>query len=168
MEKDGPAEQTTTVPASIAGSERQADKEGHDGGIESTEQSPLEEEIEYPKAMKLTLIMVALCLSVFLMALDNTIISTAIPKITDQFHSINDVGWYASSYLLTTCAFQLFFGKLYTFYSIKWVYLVAIGIFEVGSAVCGAAPNSTALIIGRAVVSILLWAGVFEIKLMFV
>ena len=58
------------------------------------------------------------------------------------------------AYLLTTCAFQLLFGKLYTFFSIKWVYLVAIFIFEVGSVVCGAAPNSVALIIGRAVAGI--------------
>ncbi|KAK4500278.1 hypothetical protein PRZ48_008467 [Zasmidium cellare] len=145
-EKDGPTASTTPVAASVANSDQSSN---HDG-LDATQQEE-EEQIEYPKAMKLALIMIALCLSVFLMALDNTIISTAIPKITDQFHSINDVGWYASSYLLTTCAFQLFFGKLYTFYSIKWVYLIAIGIFEVGSAVCGAAPNSTALIIGRAV-----------------
>lgn len=154
MEKDGPTETATPVAPSI-GSDH-VDKEGHHGLTTTISRARRqdEEQIEYPKAMKLALIMIALCLSVFLMALDNTIISTAIPKITDQFHSINDVGWYASSYLLTTCAFQLFFGKLYTFYSIKWVYLTAIGIFEIGSAVCGAAPNSTALIIGRAVVSI--------------
>lgn len=59
-----------------------------------------------------------------------------------------------SAYLLTTCAFQLFFGKLYTFFSIKWVYLSAIFIFEVGSVVCGAAPSSVALIIGRAIAGI--------------
>lgn len=71
-----------------------------------------------------------------------------------RFNSIDDVGWYGSSYLLTTCAFQLFFGKLYTFFSIKTVYLVALVIFEIGSAVCGAAPNSEALIIGRAVAGV--------------
>ena len=40
---------------------------------------------------------------------------------------------FSLAYLLTTCAFQLFFGKLYTFFSIKYVYLAAIFIFEVGS-----------------------------------
>lgn len=88
------------------------------------------------------------------MALDNTIIATAIPKITDHFNSLDDVGWYGSAYLLTTCAFQLLFGKFLTFFSIKWVYLIAIGIFELGSLVCGAAPTSTALIIGRAIAGI--------------
>ena len=85
---------------------------------------------------------------------DNTIIATAIPKITDQFHSLPDVGWYGSAYLLTTASFQLLFGKFYTFFSIKWVYLIAIGIFELGSLICGVAPNSIALIIGRAVAGI--------------
>lgn len=113
-----------------------------------------EDEIEYPSGLKLAVISASLCLAVFLMALDNTIIATAIPKITDQFQSLDDVGWYASSYLLTTCALQLFFGKLYTFYSIKWTFLVSIGIFEVGSAICGAAPSSVALIIGRAIAGI--------------
>jgi len=73
------------------------------------------EGVEYPTGMKLRLISLALCLSVFLMALDNTIIATAIPKITDQFHSLPDVGWYGSAYLLTTASFQLLFGKFYTF-----------------------------------------------------
>jgi hypothetical protein len=73
--------------------------------------TPDDDEIEYPGGLKLVLITLALCLAVFLVALDNTIIATAIPKITDRFNSLGDVGWYGSSYLLTTCALQLFFGK---------------------------------------------------------
>jgi MFS family permease len=92
---------------------------------------------------------------------DNTIIATAIPRITDQFHAINDVGWYGAAYLLATCALQLIYGKLYTFYSIKWIYLVAIFLFEVGSLVCGVTPNSLGLILGRAVAGIGA-AGVFS------
>jgi hypothetical protein len=70
-----------------------------------------DDEMVYPSGLKLSLITLALCLTVFLVALDNTIIATAIPKITDHFNSLGDVGWYGSSYLLTTCALQLFFGK---------------------------------------------------------
>ena len=79
------------------------------------------------------------------------IIATAIPKISDEFHSIEDIGWYASAYMLTGSSFMLLFGKLYTFYPPKWALLAAIFLFEIGSAVCGAAPNSTAFIIGRAI-----------------
>ncbi|KAJ6465952.1 major facilitator superfamily domain-containing protein, partial [Mycena vitilis] len=120
-----------------------------------------EDGIEYPHGIKLHLITVALCLSVFLVALDNTIIATAIPKITDDFNSLEDVGWYASAYLLTTAAFQLLFGRFYSFLSIKWVYVTAIVIFELGSLICGVAPNSTALIVGRAIAG-LGSAGIFS------
>jgi MFS family permease len=59
-----------------------------------------------------------------------------------------------SAYLFTLCAFQLLFGKLFTLFSIKWVYLTAVVIFELGSVICGAAPTSVALIIGRAIAGI--------------
>src|SRR5436305_854409 len=53
-----------------------------------------------------------------------------------------------------TSAFQLLFGKFYTIFSIKWVYLVSIGIFELGSLLCGAATSSNALIVGRAIAGV--------------
>ena len=102
----------------------------------------------YPISRNLTLILSGLYFSVFCVALDNTIIATAIPCITDDFHALEDVGWYGSAYLLTTCAFSLFYGKLYSRFNIKAVFLSALFIFEVGSLVCALAPTSKALIIG--------------------
>lgn len=86
-----------------------------------------------------------------LVALDRMIVGVAIPQITDEFHSLGDVGWYGSSFLLTSCAFGLFMGRVYTFYNPKWIYLGSLLVFEIGSAICGAAPNSIALIVGRAI-----------------
>ncbi|KAJ6033896.1 uncharacterized protein N7446_007809 [Penicillium canescens] len=106
---------------------------------------------EYPNSWRLAAIMIGVCLAVFSMALDNTILATAIPKITDQFTSLGDVGWYGSVYPLTNCCLTLVFGKLYTFYSTKWVYLSALAVFEIGSLICGATPSSLGLIIGRAI-----------------
>ena len=105
----------------------------------------------YPATSKVLVIIGGLMLVLFLVALDRLIIGVAIPSITDEFDSLGDVGWYGSAYLLTSCAFMLLVGKIYTFVSPKWVYLGSLVVFEVGSAVCGAAPNSTALIIGRAI-----------------
>jgi MFS family permease len=82
---------------------------------------------------------------------DKTIIATAIPRITDDFNTLSDLGWYASAYLLTLCAGQLLWGKIYTFYPTKPTYLTAILLFEVGSAICGAAPSSGVFILGRAI-----------------
>ncbi|KAF2725269.1 MFS general substrate transporter [Polychaeton citri CBS 116435] len=94
--------------------------------------------------------MSALMCAMFLVALDRTIIATAIPKMTDEFHSIDDIAWYGSAFMLTSCSFQLLMGKIYTYYTMKWVFLVNILIFEVGSAICGAAPSSDVFIVGRA------------------
>ena len=80
--------------------------------------------------------------------------ATAIPKITSEFHSLQDVGWYSSSYLLTLMALQPTFGKIYIYFEIKRVFICALLIFEVGSIVCATAPNSEAFIVGRAIAGI--------------
>ncbi|KAJ7642221.1 DHA14-like major facilitator [Roridomyces roridus] len=112
------------------------------------------------EGVKFVLLVFALCLSVFILSLDNTIIATAIPHITDQFHSLEDVGWYGSSYLLSNACTQLLYGKIYTFLPTKWVYVFALTLFEAGSLICAIAPSSAILIIGRAIAG-LGSAGVF-------
>ncbi|KAJ6605127.1 hypothetical protein B0H10DRAFT_2440230 [Mycena sp. CBHHK59/15] len=109
---------------------------------------PTNGEDDYPHGIKLALLTLVLCLSVFLVALDNTIIATAIPKITDQFESLDDMGvvWFC-----TTATTQLLFGKFYTFLPNKWVYVTAITIFKVRSVVCSAAPTSVTLLVGHAI-----------------
>ncbi|KAI0144375.1 major facilitator superfamily domain-containing protein [Xylariaceae sp. FL1272] len=113
-----------------------------------------EDESQYPSGIRLGLVMLALCLAVFLVSLDNSIVSTAIPKITDEFNSLGDIGWYGSAYLLTTASLQLVYGKFYSFLPIKLVYLAAIFIFELGSVLCGAAKSSKMLIGGRAIAGV--------------
>ncbi|KAL9620790.1 MAG: hypothetical protein Q9160_004690 [Pyrenula sp. 1 TL-2023] len=114
----------------------------------------VDDESKYPKALPLALLTLGLCLSIFVVALDNTIIATAIPRITTVFNSLNDVGWYGSAYLLTTTSLQPSFGKVYTYFNVKWTYISALVIFEVGSVVCAAARNSTMLIVGRAIAGV--------------
>ncbi|KAE8411205.1 major facilitator superfamily domain-containing protein [Aspergillus pseudocaelatus] len=112
---------------------------------------PNVEDIVYPTGLKLALLLVSIFVSMFLVSLDRLIISTAIPQITNEFNSAGDIGWYGTAYLLTNCAFQLVFGKIYTLFSVKPVFLISILLFEAGSALCGAAPNSVAFILGRAI-----------------
>ncbi|KAI7459510.1 MFS general substrate transporter [Hortaea werneckii] len=106
---------------------------------------------EYPPTREVVVVMIAILLALFLNALDRTIVATAIPAITNEFDSLQDIGWYGSAYMLTASCFQLLFGRIYTFYTPKYVFLILIGLFEVGSAICGAAPNSVAFIVGRAI-----------------
>ncbi|KAH7324114.1 major facilitator superfamily-domain-containing protein [Rhexocercosporidium sp. MPI-PUGE-AT-0058] len=106
---------------------------------------------EYPSGIKLFLIMASIFVAMFLVALDKLIISTVTSSISDQFHALDEVGWYGTAYLLTNAAFLLVFGKIYTYFNGKTVFLCVVVIFEIGSALCGAAPNSIAFIIGRAI-----------------
>jgi hypothetical protein len=109
------------------------------------------EEREYPAAFRLAMIIVALALSIFLVAIDMTIVATAIPRITDQFHSLDQVGWYGSAFFLTIASFQSTWGKAYKYFPLKSSFLISIMIFEIGSLVCAVARNSTTLIVGRAI-----------------
>lgn len=107
-----------------------------------------------PRTLRFWLIVASVLAAMFLVALDRTIIATAVPMITDEFDSLGDIGWYGSAYMLTTAAFQLVFGRIYRFYDLRGTFLACILLFEVGSAVCGAAPSSVAFIVGRAVAGI--------------
>ncbi|PYI07554.1 MFS general substrate transporter, partial [Aspergillus sclerotiicarbonarius CBS 121057] len=104
--------------------------------------------------VRLWLIMAAMAANVFLVAMDATIIATAIPYITDTFDSTSDMGWYSSAYLFTSSVFQLVWGRLYTHFPMQHCLLVAIVIFMAGSALCGAAPSSACLIGGRALAGV--------------
>ncbi|KAG8957504.1 hypothetical protein FRC00_003864 [Tulasnella sp. 408] len=103
---------------------------------------------------KLVLMFIGMLLSALLVSLDQTIVATAIPRIASEFNALDEVTWIASAYFLTQCSLALTYGKVLAAVTTKWVYLFAVTIFEVGSAICGAAPNVEALIIGRAIAGV--------------
>ncbi|OTB16383.1 hypothetical protein K445DRAFT_59331 [Daldinia sp. EC12] len=78
-------------------------------------------------------------------------LTQAIPRITDEFRSLADVGWHASAYQFGITAPQPLVGKVDTHFKTKWTFLFFFGIFELGSVLCGAATSSVMLIVGRAV-----------------
>lgn len=109
---------------------------------------------DYPTGAKLVLIITSMCLAVFLVALDQTIIAPALGAITGAYNTVEDIGWYGSAYLLTTTALQPMYGAIYKNFNVKLAYLGAIFIFEIGSLICALAPSSTVFIVGRAVAGI--------------
>jgi EmrB/QacA subfamily drug resistance transporter len=116
--------------------------------VDSTDE-PIQE--EYASGWDLGFLLLALIMTMFLFSLDGTIVATAIPRITQDFRALDEVGWYGSAYFMTIGATQSAWGKVYKYFPLKPTYLIALLIFEVGSVVCGAAPTSVALIIGRAI-----------------
>ncbi|KAG8160985.1 hypothetical protein KVR01_009249 [Diaporthe batatas] len=109
---------------------------------------------EYPTGARLMFIVIALVLSIFLVSLDMTIVATAIPKITDEFHGLDDVSWYSSAFFMTLGGFQSAWGKAFKYFPLKTSFLLSIFIFELGSLICGVAPTSEALIAGRAIAGV--------------
>ncbi|KAF3771160.1 MFS general substrate transporter [Cryphonectria parasitica EP155] len=109
---------------------------------------------EYPHGLRLVTLVGAVMMTVFLTSLDQTIVGTAIPKITDEFHGLSQVSWYGSAYFMCYGGFQSSWGKAYKFFPLKLTFMTSVLIFEVGSLICGVAPNSNALIAGRAIAAL--------------
>ncbi|KAF8987151.1 ABC transporter [Cyathus striatus] len=100
---------------------------------------------------RLALIFSAFMTAFSLVALDQTILSTALPTIASHFQAVNDLSWIASAYFLPQAGFMLFFGKVTAIAPAKVIFLVCVGIFELGSLFCAVAPSVNFLIFGRAV-----------------
>lgn len=82
---------------------------------------------------------------------DTNCVTTIIPVVTDEFNSLNDVGWYGAAFLLASASSQLFYGKIYRFFPSKIVFTTVISLFEIGSLVCALSRNSVTFIVGRAI-----------------
>jgi EmrB/QacA subfamily drug resistance transporter len=91
----------------------------------------------------------ALMCAMFLAALDQTIVSTALPKIASDLHGLSKYSWVATAYLLTSAVSTPLFGKISDMFGRKRVFQAAIIIFLIGSALCGAAQTMNQLIVFR-------------------
>jgi len=119
-----------------------------------SDQNGEEDENEYPTGLSLILLVASIVLTVFLTSLDQTIVGTAIPKITNEFGGLEQVSWYGSAYFMCLGGFQSSFGKAYKYFPLKQTFLVSIFIFELGSLICAVAPNPNAFIVGRAIAGV--------------
>ena len=117
------------------------------------EKLPVQAEAETPPrdiaGWKWTLVVLSILSSTFLFALDNTIVADIQPAIVLHFNDISNLTWLSVSFLLGAAATNLIWGKVFGQFNAKWTYILCVFLFELGSAVCGAAPTMDALIIGR-------------------
>jgi len=91
----------------------------------------------------------ALMLAMLLSALDQTIVSTALPKIASDLHGLSKYSWVATAYLLTSAVSTPLYGKISDMFGRKKIFQIAIGIFLIGSMLCGAAHSMNQLIFFR-------------------
>ena len=105
---------------------------------------------DHPK-LRRPLVLGAVMAALFMIAIEATIVSTAMPQIAGQLGDLHLYAWVFSAFLLTQTATTVVFGKLADLYGRKPVLLVGIAVFLVGSFLCGCAGSMGALIACRLV-----------------
>jgi EmrB/QacA subfamily drug resistance transporter len=99
---------------------------------------------------EIMVIIIALMLAMLLAALDQTIVSTALPRIATDLHGLNKLSWVATAYLLTSAISTPIYGKISDQFGRKKIFQFAIVLFLIGSALCGLSQNMNELVGFRA------------------
>ncbi|KAL8949937.1 MAG: hypothetical protein Q9222_004004, partial [Ikaeria aurantiellina] len=150
----------TAVP--VSNHDKDLEKGGDDEGVspnglsngaEIKDEKAMEKPEEPPRSKgKTLLIMLALCIAVFLAAIDTTIITTAVPTIATRFHASEaDYTWIGSAYLLAAAASTPTWGKFSDIWGRKPILLVANVVFLVGSLIAALSINVKMLLAGRTI-----------------
>ncbi|KIA75590.1 MFS transporter [Aspergillus ustus] len=87
------------------------------------------------KGVRWVVVVLAILTSTFFYGLDNTVVADIQPTVVQRFNAIDRLSWIS----------------VYSLFDVKWTYIVGVALFEIGSAVCGAAPTMTAFLIGRTI-----------------
>ncbi|KAF2853351.1 MFS general substrate transporter [Plenodomus tracheiphilus IPT5] len=95
------------------------------------------------------IVCISLYITCFLYGLDTTIAADIQAPIIQAFGQIEQLSWIGAGFPLGSVCVILLLGTLFNTFNMKWIFIFTVVLFEIGSAVCGAAPNMTALIIGR-------------------
>ncbi|KAI9653106.1 MAG: hypothetical protein M1831_006190 [Alyxoria varia] len=118
---------------------------------------PMDQDDSSPRQMsgwKWVLISSTVLFATLLMALDNTVVADLQPRIVEALGEISKFPWINVSFSLGSVASSLLWGKMYAMFEAKMLFITAVIVFEIGCAICGAAPSMDALIIGRTVTGI--------------
>lgn len=101
--------------------------------------------------LETTAIIAALASALFLAALDVTIVTVAIPTISQEFNSTTGYTWIGSAYLLANAATAPMWGKISDIWGRKPILLITVGVFWVGSLICALSKNMGMLLAARAI-----------------
>ncbi len=103
------------------------------------------------KESSLWVVLGALMLTMLLAALDQTIVSTALPRIASDFNALNELSWVVTAYMLTSAVTTPLYGKLSDLFGRKRMLLIAVGIFLIGSVLAGLSQSMVQLVIYRGI-----------------
>ncbi|KAJ5296301.1 uncharacterized protein N7443_007194 [Penicillium atrosanguineum] len=107
------------------------------------------EEKRHITGFKWALFLISTLTAIFVYSLDNTIVANIAPEIVNKFNAVEDLPWLSVGFMIGGMAMILPFGQLYALFDAKWVFIVSTVVFMAASALCGAAPNMDAEIVGR-------------------
>lgn len=97
------------------------------------------------------IVCIALYMTCFLYGLDTTIAADVQGPVAAAFGHVQQLSWVGAGFPLGSVCVILLLGTLYNTFNIKWIYIATVILFEAGSALCGAAPSMSALIVGRVI-----------------
>lgn len=100
---------------------------------------------------KMTFVIVAMALGLFMSSLDNTIVSASINQVIKDIGGFDKMSWVFTAYMLATTSTMLIFGKMSDLFGRKLFYLIGVGLFLLGSSLCGTAHTIDQLIVYRAI-----------------
>ncbi|HMN59216.1 MAG TPA: MDR family MFS transporter [Anaerolinea sp.] len=100
---------------------------------------------------RLNMITIGIMLSLFLASMEGTVVATAMPSIVAQLGGLSIYSWVFSMFMLTSTTTVPIYGKLSDLYGRKLVYMISMGLFLIGSVLCGQARTMEQLILFRAV-----------------
>lgn len=111
-------------------------------------------EEQYLTGVPLVLCVCSILLCLFVFALDQTIVATAVTTIGNEFNAIDQIGWLTTAFLLPVVVCCVFWGKISIIFGRKHTMLVGVALFEIGSVVCAVAKDMNTLIGGRVIAGI--------------
>ncbi|KAF2234802.1 MFS general substrate transporter [Viridothelium virens] len=120
-------------------------------GFVATVEGPKKEPQRTTRGWRYALIITALCVTSTLVALEGTVISTALPSITRDLGGGREYVWVINAFFLSSTAFQPLYGQTANIFGRRWLVIFAVAVFILGSGISGGATDMTMLIAGRTV-----------------
>lgn len=142
------------LPATGPSPNNSISKEGQDGTTTPQESTYSEPKVPQMSNLRWFSVCVGLYLTAFLYGLDSTIAADVQGPILASLGDLTLLPWVGTGFLLGSVATISLFGSLYNRTETKWLYIGSIVTFEVGSAICGAAPDMNAMAVGRVIAGI--------------
>ncbi|KAH8897383.1 MFS general substrate transporter [Thozetella sp. PMI_491] len=115
-----------------------------DGGLDAPEE-------DFERGFRFWIIIIGLAISTLLAALEHTVVTTAASRILEDLSLKENFIWITNAFFVCSTALTPLFGQLCNIFGRRWVFLSVVGLFTLGTGICGGATSGAMLIAGRAV-----------------